>query len=212
MQRETESISKQRGPADDPSAVGIAKVYARAVVEAASAAGNRDEVIDELGQVVHDLLPAAPGALAVFDSPRIDVAEKQALLAKLLEGRVLQTTLHVLQVLARHGRLGLLPAVLDAAKTLADSLSGRTQAVFTTAAALEEPLRSETVAAVEQSTGLSISPSFTTDPALIGGLVVRIGDTIYDKSVATGLHRLAARLSQRSSHEIQHRRDRLGTP
>jgi len=178
MQHETESISKQHGPADDPSAVGIAKVYARAVVEAASAAGNRDEVIDELGQVVHDLLPAAPGALAVFDSPRIDVAEKQALLAKLLEGRVLQTTLHVLQVLARHG----------------------------------QPLRSETVAAVEQSTGLSISPSFTTDPALIGGLVVRIGDTIYDKSVATGLHRLAARLSQRSSHEIQHRRDRLGTP
>ena len=48
-------------------------------------------------------------------------------------------------------------------------------------------------------------------PELIGGLIVRIADTVYDHSVATSLVRLRARLKQRSIHEIQYGRDRLGT-
>jgi F0F1-type ATP synthase delta subunit len=64
---------------------------------------------------------------------------------------------------------------------------------------------------VEKAVGASVTATFTVDPALIGGLVVRVEDTIYDQSVATSLSRLGRRLKQRSIHEIQYGRDRLGT-
>ena len=60
--------------------------------------------------------------------------------------------------------------------------------------------------------GLTLAPTFTVDPNIIGGLIVRVGDTVYDQSIATSLVRLGSRLKQRSIHEIQYRRDRLGTP
>jgi F0F1-type ATP synthase delta subunit len=57
-----------------------------------------------------------------------------------------------------------------------------------------------------------LAPTFTVNPDVLGGLVVRVEDTVYDHSVATSLRRLGSSLKQRSIHEIQYRRDRLGTP
>ena len=121
------------------------------------------------------------------------------------------TGLHALHVLARHGRLGMLPHVVAAAERQADELDGLRQATFTTAVPLDPAERSEIVASVEQAVGARVSPTFVVNPELIGGLIVRIADTVYDHSVATSLVRLRARLKQRSIHEIQYGRDRLGT-
>ena len=49
------------------------------------------------------------------------------------------------------------------------------------------------------------------DPSLLGGLKVRIGDTVYDSTVRTRLNNLRNQLIERSSHEIQSRRDRFST-
>jgi F-type H+-transporting ATPase subunit delta len=49
------------------------------------------------------------------------------------------------------------------------------------------------------------------DPALLGGLVIRVGDTVYDGSVRTQLRRLREQLLQRSTHEIQSRRDQFSS-
>jgi F0F1-type ATP synthase delta subunit len=47
------------------------------------------------------------------------------------------------------------------------------------------------------------------DPALLGGLVIRVGDTVFDGSVRTRLRRIREQLLQRSTHEIQSRRDQF---
>jgi F-type H+-transporting ATPase subunit delta len=124
---------------------------------------------------------------------------------------VLPTTLHALHVLARHGRLGMLPQVVAAAERHADELDGRRQATVTTALPLDAAEQQEILAAVEKAVGGRVTPTFRVNPELIGGLIVRIADTVYDHSVATSLVRLRARLKQRSIHEIQYGRDRLGT-
>jgi F-type H+-transporting ATPase subunit delta len=203
------------GPAGaGPTDVGVerlSRVYAQAIVEAADRKQCRREVIAELAAIVRDVLPKVPKATLVFDSPRVTTEEKSAVINRICAGRVLPTTLHSLHVLARHGRLGMLPHVVAAAERQADELDGLRQATFTTAVPLDPAERSEIVASVEQAVGARVSPTFVVNPELIGGLIVRIADTVYDHSVATSLVRLRARLKQRSIHEIQYGRDRLGT-
>jgi F-type H+-transporting ATPase subunit delta len=181
----------------------VAKIYAQAVVEAADAAGCRREVLAELGSLARDVLPQVPQAAAVFASPKVPAEEKAAVIDKVAKGRLRPTSVNALHVLARHGRLGMLGAVVAAAERLADERDGRKQATFTTAVPLDDADRSRVVAEIERAVKSPLTPTFTVDPSLIGGLVVRIGDTIYDQSVATSLSRLGGRLHQRNIQAIQ---------
>lgn len=198
-------------PAPDTGVERIAQVYAQAIIEAADKRGCRDEVIAELESLVRDVLPQVPQAVAVFASPRVAVEQKAALIDRIAAGRMLPTTVHSLHVLARHGRLGIVAEVAAATRRLAEQLAGRKQAVFTTALPLSGDDQRKLVAEVEQAVGLTLAPAFAVDPALIGGLVVRIGDTVYDQSIATGLARLGGNLHRRTIHEIQHGRNRLAS-
>jgi F-type H+-transporting ATPase subunit delta len=197
--------------APDTGVERIAQVYAQAIIEAADKRGCRDEVLAELDSLVRDVLPKVPQAVAVFASPRVAVEQKAALIDRIAAGRMLPTTVHSLHVLARHGRLGIVAEVAVAARRLAERLAGREQAVFTTALPLSGDDQRKLVAEVEQAVGLTLAPAFAVDPGLIGGLVVRIGDTVYDQSIATGLARLGGNLHRRTMHEIQHGRDRLAS-
>jgi len=196
----------------DIGSLRLAKVYAQAVLEAADAQGCRAEVLGELAQIAHDVLPKAPAAQAVFASPRIPAEEKSAIVERLFAGKVLPTTLHALHVLAEHDRLGILSEIVAASKRLADERDGRRQAEITTAIPLDTAAQASVTADVAGALGMTLAPTFTVDPNIIGGLIVRVGDTVYDQSIATSLVRLGSRLKQRSIHEIQYRRDRLGTP
>lgn len=213
MPRSTDSSSPD-SPEKAPFDVGtlrLAKVYAQAILEAADKKGCRADVIGELGRIVREVLPKVPGAAGVFSSPRIPATDKASLIERLFATSVTPSTLHSLQVLARHGRLEILPQVLTAVERLADELDGRRQATFTTAMPLDTAEQERIRAEFEKQLGLSLAATFHVDPDLLGGLVARVDDTVYDHSVATGLVRLGEKLKQRSIHEIQHRRDRLGT-
>ena len=131
---------------------------------------------------------------------------------KICAGRVRPTTLHSLHVLARHGRLGMLAEVVAAAGRLAEERDGLKRAEFITAVPLDADQRERIVADTARTLGLKLALTFTVNPDVLGGLVVRVEDTVYDHSVATSLSRLGDRLKARSIHEIQYRRDRLGTP
>jgi len=181
----------------------VAKIYAQAVVEAADAAGCRREVLAELGTLARGVLPQVPEAAAVFASPKVPAEEKARIIDRLTAGRMTATTVNALHVLARHGRLGLLDAVVEAAERLADERDGRKQATFTTAMPLDSAEQARIVAETEKALSASLTPAFVVDPTIIGGLVVRVGDTIYDQSVATGLARIGGRIQQRNIHAIQ---------
>jgi F-type H+-transporting ATPase subunit delta len=187
----------------DIAADSLAKIYAQAIVEAAEAAGCRGEVLAELGMLARDVLPQVPEAAAVFSSPKIAIEEKDRIIDRLAGGRLRPTTTNALHVLAHHGRLGMLAAVVRAAERLADDRDGRKQATFTTALPLDAAEQKRIVVETEKALAARLVPTFVVDPAIIGGLVVRVDDTIYDQSVATGLSRLGGRLQQRNIHAIQ---------
>jgi len=187
----------------DIAADRVAKVYAQAIVEAADAAGCRREVLAELATLARDVLPKVPEAVMVFSSPKVSADEKNRIIDRIAGGRMQATTTNALHVLARHDRLGMLAAVVAAAERLADERDGKRQATFTTAVPLEPAEQARIVAETEKALTAALVPSFVVDPAIIGGLVVRVGDTIYDQSVATGLARIGGRLNQRNIHAIQ---------
>ncbi|NBW85821.1 MAG: ATP synthase F1 subunit delta [Planctomycetia bacterium] len=187
----------------DIAADRVAKIYAQAVVDAAEAAGCRREVLVELATLARDVLPKVPEAAAVFSSPKVALEDKNRIIDRLTAGRMQATTTNALHVLARHGRLGLLEAVVDAAERLADEREGRQQATFTTAVPLDAAEQSRLVDDTQKALAAALVPTFVVDPEIIGGLVVRVGDTIYDQSVATGLARIGGRLQDRNIRAIQ---------
>lgn len=195
----------------DIGAVQIAGVYAEAIVDAAERKQCRDEVIDEMTRLVDEVLPSVPNVVSVLQSPRVATSDKAAIIRKTLSGKVTTTTLNSLLVLADHGRLGILPEIVWELRREVDRREGRREALLTTASQLDASEQADLLKSVEKSLGMSLAASFTVNPDLLGGLVVRVEDTVYDQSVATGLVRLAEQLKQRSIHEIQHRRDRLGS-
>ena len=187
----------------DIAADRVAKVYAQAILEAGDAAKCTDAVLGELAMLARDVLPKVPEAGIAFASPKVPADQKAALIDKLGKGRLTPTTVNALHVLAQHGRLGILSLVVAAAERLADERAGRQQAIFTTAVALGADEQARIVADVEKALSARLKPAFVVDPAIIGGLVVRVGDTIYDQSVVTSLTRLGGRLHQRNIQAIQ---------
>ncbi|MEO1992845.1 MAG: ATP synthase F1 subunit delta [Pirellulales bacterium] len=181
----------------------VAHVYAKAIVEAADAAGCRKEVVSQLNMLAHDVLPKIPQALEVFASPKVTTDAKEEVINRLAKGRLQPTTTHSLHILARHGRLGILAAVAKATSRLADELDGIHKALFTTAVPLTDEKKNDVLKDVQQSLGMSLRPSFVVDASIIGGLVVQIGDTIYDQSVATSLTKLGNQLRQRNISALQ---------
>ena len=193
------------------SAQRVARVYAQAIIDAADKKNCRADVLEELESLVRDVLPKVPRALEVFASPKVALEQKLALIDRIAAGRMQPTTVHALHVLARHGRLGLVVEIVAGARALANQLAGLQQAQFTTAVPLGDDQQRQLVADVEQAVGARLAASFAVNPELIGGLVVMIGDTVYDQSIATGLGRLGGNLHRRTIHEIQYGRDRLAS-
>jgi F-type H+-transporting ATPase subunit delta len=153
--------------------------------------------------LARDVLPKVPDAAAVFSSPKVSAEEKGRIIDRIAGGRMQATTTNALHVLARHGRLGMLASVVAAAERLADERDGKRQAMFTTAVPLDAAEQARIVSETEKALAATLVPAFVVDPAIIGGLVVRVGDTIYDQSVATGLSRIGGHLRQRNIHAIQ---------
>ncbi|HEX7379840.1 MAG TPA: FoF1 ATP synthase subunit delta, partial [Pirellulales bacterium] len=115
-------------------------------------------------------------------------------------------------VVAAHGRGGFLRAIRKAVRDLLDERAGRVRVQVTTAAPIDGELTERIQNQLKSMLGGEPVLSKKVDPDLIGGLVFRVGDTVYDGSVATRLARVKSQMIDRSIHEIQRRRDSLSPP
>ena len=190
----------------------IAEVYARALVGAADGAGVLDEAVAELERFVDDVLVAHPKLEAILGSELVSYEEKAGIIDRLVATRASVLMVHFLKVVGRHGRLGCLRAIRRQARRLLDQRRGRVRVELRSAA----PLDTAAIARVTDQlrTALRREPVVVhrVDPKLIGGAVLRIGDTVYDGSVARQLQSMRQRIIDRSAHEIQSRRDRFRDP
>ncbi len=199
------------GATGDVSQQRIARVYAEALLNAAERRGQTQEVSDELDALVGQVFPATRDFEAFLSSRAISREAKPPVIERALRGRVSDVLLNFLLVLNRHERLDLLRAIRAAYRDLWDERARRVRAHVRTAAPLAEDqnerLRQELRRAFRREPVLETR----VDPDLIGGLVVQVGDYLYDGSVRSRLTEIRNQLIERSSYEIQSRRDRFCT-
>ena len=182
--------------------------YAQALLGAAGDA-SAEEVVAELREFVNQVLPAVPGLKGVLASSFVSQEDKERLLQTALEGKASNVFLNFLKVSVRNNRASLFPAVLANAEKMLLERKNQVQVLVRSAAPLDNA--SQEVVLQRMRTILQREPvlQMEVDPSLLGGLVIRVGDTLLDGSVATRLKKFRSAMIDRSIHEIQYGRDRF---
>ena len=173
----------------------IANRYAKALVAVSFKLNQHEQVAQELLQF-EDLLAHHKELVLFYTNPAIAVAKKKAATRELL-GKLAfsQTTSNFLLVLIDNHRMGGFAEIRKAFQQELNNRLGVTQAEVTTAAELDAQTHQKLVARLAALTGKKVALKFANDPGLIGGVVTRIGDTIYDGSIRQQLNSMKSRLS-----------------
>jgi F-type H+-transporting ATPase subunit delta len=196
---------------EDPGSGAIARVYAQAYLGAIPPA-EVDEAHAEFRTLVEDVLPRFPQFVRRLASAVVSRDEKLALVERVVAGRASERFTSFLRVLARHDRLELLPQILRQFGQNIELRSGRRRVQVTSARPLTEAeLKTihDRLDAVLPYTPV-VEPA--TDPHLLGGLKIRVGDTVYDGSLRARLTQLRSQVRERSLNEIQSGRNRFSHP
>ena len=131
-------------------------------------------------------------ALALSKSDHSRPPTRKAIMSAIDErsSGVSETVKNAILLITDHGRASLLPRIAGVLTDLADERAGKLRAEITSATELTEPQVARLTAALEKLTGRKISLTHRVDASLVGGVVTRIGDTVYDGSVRTRIDEL----------------------
>ncbi len=173
-----------------------AREYAQAVFDAAQEKGTLAAVSDEL-RSVSDLLKTQERFRRFLDSPVIDKQDKEAALVRMFAGRVNEVVLSFLRVLARRRRLGLFGEVGRQFQILMDEQQGVSRGEVVTARPLEAREQTRLNEELSRALRKKIVLAHRVDEAIVGGMVVTVGDRRYDGSVRTKLKQFTAQFKQR---------------
>jgi F-type H+-transporting ATPase subunit delta len=172
----------------------IARNYAEALLELARRGGD----LAGWGNMISDVADAMgrDETLRHFlESPRIAAEQKNEILGKAFEDRMPRVLVRFLQALVHNRRQMLIPEIAHEYRSLVDQVEGRVHAQVTVAT---EPVGDERAAIARELTralGKEVVPHVTVNPAILGGVVVRVGDTVMDGSVRRRLSLLRSRLA-----------------
>lgn len=172
----------------------VARRYASALADVVVETGQTETVRAEL-KTWEQMISGSAELENAFGNPSIAAAKKKAILEGLL-GRAnsSRTTSNFLRVLLQNGRLTDLPMVNERFEAVLEERSGVVSGEVTSAHELDETARRELMANLEKLTGKSVKLNYQIDQDIIGGVITRVGSTVYDSSVRTKLKKLREQL------------------
>jgi F-type H+-transporting ATPase subunit delta len=174
----------------------VARNYAQALLELAEKAKDPAG----WGAMITDVAAAVrrePTLRRFLESPRVSAAEKNAVLAKAFQDRLPRLLVRFLQLLVANRRQMLIPQIADEYLALLDEVEGRVHAEVTVARPMGADDERAITAELSRAIGKRVVPHVTVDPSILGGIVVRYGDTLMDGSVRRRLSLLRQRLAPR---------------
>lgn len=181
----------------------LAKVYAKALLGVTEANGTTVAVLDELDSVLADVFDKLPQLEATLVSLRVSHEDKLRILDQAFGGKMSVDLLNFLKVVSRHGRLDCLRTIQRVAKRLYDDVCGRVPVVIRTAEALDEETLVRVRERLKQLLDRDVVLETKVDPSIIGGLVIRVGDTVYDASVAAAFEQMRSGAVEQTMQSIR---------
>jgi F-type H+-transporting ATPase subunit delta len=182
-------------------AVRIARVYAESLLAVA-----KDQAADtgyELAGFIRDVLGKDKKVAAFFTSPAITRKVRGPILEASLKNNVSTLVGNFIRVLNHNNRLELLPVIAATYQELLDKRAGRVRVLVRSAVALDEAKQIEIKKMLAASLHKEPVLDLRTEPDLLGGMVVQVGDKVYDTSVRSRLEALKKQLTSRGSNVVK---------
>jgi F-type H+-transporting ATPase subunit delta len=195
----------------DVSAKRLATIYSEALLNAAEQGGQVAQVLEEIDSLIDDVLKNDPRLEALFGGAAVGRKARKEAIEKAFAGRACDAVYKFLLVLNDHDRLDLIRPIRRALHDLYDERAHRQHVSVYSAVPLADADKTRIEGALRENFHLEPVLDLYVDPALLGGLKLRIGDTVYDATVRTKIDNLRTQLIASSSHEIQSRRDRFSS-
>jgi F-type H+-transporting ATPase subunit delta len=177
--------------------VGIlGRRYAQALLTLATEAGNVDKVSRDL----HDFTAGwreSRELRTAFENPSVSVATRRQVLRDIAQSSGMEPLVRdTLLLVSDRRRMAYLTEIVEAFDAMAEARSGRLRAEVVSAIELPEAYFTELQKTLEQVTGKQVAIARRVDPSLLGGVVTRIGDQVFDGSVSHRLNELKHELSR----------------
>jgi F-type H+-transporting ATPase subunit delta len=170
--------------------------YARALFDVALQESDPARIEQELSSIT-GLIKGHSDLQAALESPSVSPTGKKAVVEALVQRAQFSGAVgKLLLMLADRDRLVLLPEVLDAFQARLREQRRVIEAEVTTALPLDPAQQEALQRRLSAATARDVTVTTKVDPALIGGVVARIGSTVYDGSLATQLAKLKGRLAE----------------
>ncbi len=179
------------------SEITIARRYAQALNEQAAQADAMEQVDSDIA-MISDTMSASRELVNFFNSPIISREKKGEVIRALFEESAHKVTLQFLAMMVDKRRENLFSNVASAYQELRDSQLGVTPVSARTSHPLSEEDQTALLSSLEKMTGKQIRLDSQVDSSILGGIVIRVGDTVYDGSVVNQLATLRERLESGS--------------
>ncbi|MGM0705331.1 MAG: ATP synthase F1 subunit delta [Bacteroidota bacterium] len=170
----------------------VATRYASALIEEAHDSDAVSTIDDDV-DVLYTTLAENDELARVFTSPVLSAEQKERVVSALLPDHVSELMMRFLKLLIVKQRATLVTNILDAYRTLRNEQEGIVEVDVRSSHELDEDERDALVEALESLTGASVRLDISVDESLLGGLVIQVGDRVYDGSVHHKLEALRSR-------------------
>ncbi len=172
----------------------VARRYAVALADVVTKTSETTSVQTEL-RIWEEMMTSNSQLLEAFSNPAIAHDSKEKVLENLIEKtKPTKTTANFLRVLLRNSRLTEISEIMERFASVLEERSGAIAAQVTSARPLSEAEKADLQTNLNKLTGKNVSPNFEIDENIIGGVITRIGSTVYDGSVKTKLEELKQQL------------------
>ena len=175
--------------------IRIAKPYAQALYSAATEQDILDRIVTDANQILQ-LTQESEDFDGFLTNPILSPQFKSEMFQQLLSETVQPLTLNFLLLLALKQRERFLVAILQRFLEIVDLQAGRVVAQVTSAVALTDAQKANLTQQLSDYSGVEVRLELSEDAAIQGGVIARLGDTVFDGSIASQLQRMRTLLAR----------------
>ncbi len=175
--------------------IRVAKPYARALYEAAVEQNVLTSITDDIVKM-RGLIEQSEELTQFINTPLLSPQIKSDTFQELFTDGMHPLTINFFKLLAQKQRERYLVAIMDVFSDIVDEAAGRIVAKVTTAVPIRQDQEQRFIQQLSAYSGKQVRLETETDEQIQGGFIVKLGDTVFDASVATQLQRLKRQLAK----------------